>query len=391
MAPSKRIKILSVFGTRPEAIKMAPLIKALKAESRFRHFLLVTAQHREMLDQVLELFSIKVDFDLNIMQTRQSLSQITTRALKGLDRIIEEVRPDLVLVHGDTTSTFVGALSAFYHKIPVAHVEAGLRSFDRFNPYPEEMNRKLTDTIADIFFAPTPIARGNLLREGVSREKILVTGNTVVDALSELSSYLDNYPLPQAIPAAKPFVLIEVHRRENWGKPLRDIATAIHDLAHEFSEFSFVLSLHKNPVVRECLLPSLSTLENVIILEPLSYIGFLALMKKCYIIITDSGGIQEEAPSFHRPVLVTRQVTERPEGVKADTLKVVGTTHRSIFNACKKLILDEKAYRSMTLSPNPFGDGLAALRIRDYLLYFFGFLADKPMEFELSFVKKEKK
>ncbi len=369
---------------------MAPVIKALRTESLFRHFLLVTAQHREMLDQVLELFSIQADFDLNIMQTSQSLSQITTRGLKGLDRIIEEVRPDLVLVHGDTTSTFVGALSAFYHKIPVAHVEAGLRSFDRFNPYPEEMNRRLTDTIADILFAPTPVAKRNLLRERANRGTILVTGNTAVDALSDLSAYLDRSPLPWAVSDSKPFILVEVHRRENWGEPLRQIAKAIHNLALEFPEFSFVLSLHKNPIVRECILPILSGVENVVILEPLSYISFLALMKKCYFIITDSGGIQEEAPSFHRPVLVTRRVTERPEGIKANTLKVVGTTCRSVFRASKKLIVDREVYRSMTLSPNPFGDGRAALRIRDYLLHFFGLREKKPEEFAPNFAKEEK-
>lgn len=377
LAPNSRVRVLTIFGTRPEAIKMAPVVRTLLEDPHFEHFLVVTAQHREMLDQVLELFSIKADFDLDIMEERQTLSQITINALRGLDSVIEKVLPHLVLVHGDTTTTFVGALSAYYHRIPVAHVEAGLRSHDRFNPYPEEMNRLLADTIADIYLTPTSEARKNLRREGVDSKKIFVTGNTVVDALKSLEGYLDQIPLPRPLSPTRPYILAEVHRRENWGEPLRQIALALRDIAQESPDLDIALSLHKNPVVRESLLPVLGETTNVHIFEPFNYLEFLSLMKKSFFIVSDSGGIQEEAPSFHKPVLVTRIVTERPEGVEAGVLKVVGVDRQKVRKACRELIMNKEAYKQMSCSPNPFGDGYASRRIKDYLLYFFG-IGEKP-------------
>lgn len=391
LARNKPIKILTVFGTRPEAIKMAPVVKALKEDKRFSHFLGVTGQHREMLDQVLELFNLKADLDLNIMEERQTLTQITIKALRGLDRAIEKIQPHLVLVHGDTTTTFAGALSAFYHRVRVAHVEAGLRSYDILNPYPEEMNRRLTDELSEIFFAPTAQAGKNLEREGFPKEKIFVTGNTVVDALLSLEPYLDKIPLPYPLSPNRPFILVEVHRRENWGDPLRDISLGLKDLAQEFPHLDIAVSLHKNPVVRENVLPILGGVPNVHVFEPFSYLEFLSLMKKSLFIVSDSGGIQEEAPSFHRPVLVTRRVTERPEGVKAGVLEIVGVEREKVRNSCRNLVLNPDRIEQIGKSPNPFGDGKAASRIRDYLLHFFGFLQVPPQSFNLPLRQTRKK
>lgn len=388
---NKPVKILTIFGTRPEAIKMAPVVKALIEDKHFSHFLGVTGQHREMLDQVLELFNLKADLDLNIMEERQSLTQITIKALRGLERTIEKIKPDLVLVHGDTTTTFVGALSAFYHRVKVAHVEAGLRSHDIQNPYPEEMNRRLTDALSEIYFAPTPQARKNLQREGYPKEKIFVTGNTVVDALLSLEPYLDNIPLPYPLSPKRPFILVEVHRRENWGDPLREISLGLKDVAQEFPHLDIAISLHKNPIVRENVLPALEGTPNIHIFEPFSYLEFLSLMKKSLFIVSDSGGIQEEAPSFHRPVLVTRRVTERPEGVKAGVLEVVGVEREKVRNSCRTLVLNPDRIEQIGKTPNPFGDGRAASRIRDYLLHFFGFIEEVPKSFKPKLRQTQKK
>lgn len=388
---NRRLRILTIFGTRPEAIKMAPVVKALNEDKRFEHFLAITAQHREMLDQVLSLFNIQANFDLNIMEDRQTLSQITIHALKGLDGVIENVSPDLVLVHGDTTTTFVGALSAYYHGVPVAHVEAGLRTHDRFNPYPEEMNRILTDCLADIYFAPTPEAKKNLQSEGKEKEKIYVTGNTVVDALESIESLLDQVPLPSPLTGTRPFVLVEIHRRENWGEPLRQIALAIKDFAQEFPQLDVAFSLHRNPIVRENVVPILEGISNIHLFEPFNYLEFLSLMKRSLFILSDSGGIQEEAPSFHRPVLVTRQVTERPEGVLAGVLEVVGVERERVRGACRRLVLDREHYLRMSHAPNPFGDGQAAWRIREYLLYYFGFQKTLPPPFRAKIPQRKNK
>lgn len=391
MEPNKPIRVLTVFGTRPEAIKMAPVVKILKEDQRFSHFLGVTGQHREMLDQVLELFKLKADLDLNIMEERQTLSQITIKALKGLDRTIEKIKPDLVLVHGDTTTTFVGALSAFYHRVKVAHVEAGLRSHDISNPFPEEMNRRLTDALTEIYFAPTSQALQNLKREGFPEDKIFVTGNTVVDALLSLEVHLDKIPLPHPLSSSRPFILVEVHRRENWGDPLRQISMGLKDVAMEFPHIDIAVSLHKNPVVREDVLPVLEGMPNIHIFEPFSYLEFLSLMKRSLFIVSDSGGIQEEAPSFHRPVLVTRRVTERPEGVEAGVLEVVGVEREKVRNSCRKMLLNPDRIEQMGKSPNPFGDGKASLRIKNYLLYYFGFCRKPPQSFNPKFRQIQKK
>lgn len=387
LEPSKPIRLLSILGTRPEATKMAPVVRILSADDRFQHILVVTAQHREMLDQVMELFHLKADYDLDIMRQRQSLTQITTRSLTGLDRVMEQVRPDLVLVHGDTTTTFAGALSAYYHQIPVAHVEAGLRSGDRLNPYPEELNRILTDDIADICFAPTPRAALNLKREGIKKSKIFITGQTAVDALMSLSRSLNHRALPPPLSRSRPFILVEVHRRENWGEPLRQVSLALHDIAQQFPQLDLVLSLHKNPAVRESIQPQLAGCSNVHILEPLPLLDFLLLMKRCLFVVTDSGGVQEEAPSFHKPVLVTRRVTERPEGVWHHVLKIIGTNRRQVHQEMVRLLQDRQEYLRMTQASNPFGDGQAAERIRDYLLYRFHLQANPPKEFFPVIVK----
>jgi UDP-N-acetylglucosamine 2-epimerase (non-hydrolysing) len=381
LEPSKPIRLLSIFGTRPEATKMAPVVQILSGDSRFHHILVVTAQHREMLDQVMELFQLKADFDLDIMRKHQSLSQITTRSLTGLDRVIEQIKPDLVLVHGDTTTTFAGALSAYYHQIPVAHVEAGLRSGDRLNPFPEELNRILTDDIADICFAPTPRAALNLRREGIKRNKIFVTGQTAVDALMSLARSLDQRALPPPLVETRPFVLVEVHRRENWGEPLKQVSLALSDIAQQFPQLDLVLSLHKNPAVRQSVLPQLAGCTNLHILEPLPFLDFLLLMKRCLFVVTDSGGVQEEAPSFHKPVLVTRRVTERPEGVWHHVSKIIGTNRRRVHQEMVRLLTDPEEYRRMSQASNPFGDGRAAERIRDYLLYNFHLQVSPPEEF----------
>jgi UDP-N-acetylglucosamine 2-epimerase (non-hydrolysing) len=387
LEPSRAIRLLSIFGTRPEATKMAPVVRILSGDDRFHHILVVTAQHREMLDQVMELFRLKADFDLDIMRKSQSLSQITTRSLIGLDRVMKKIKPDLVLVHGDTTTTFAGALSAYYHQIPVAHVEAGLRSGDHLNPYPEELNRILTDDIADICFAPTPEAALNLKREGIKKSKVFITGQTAVDALMSLSRSLNQRVLPPPLSKARPFILVEVHRRENWGEPLKQVSLALCDVAQQFPALDLVLSLHKNPAVRQSILPQLEGYANVHIFEPLPFLDFLFLLKHCLFVVTDSGGVQEEAPSFHKPVLVTRRVTERPEGVWHHVSKIIGTNRQRVHQEIVRLLLDREEYQRMTQAGNPFGDGRAAERIRDYLLYKFHLQVTPPKEFSPRNVK----
>lgn len=380
LVPNRRT-ILSIFGTRPEAIKMAPVVQRLRADPDLCHFLVVTGQHREMLDQVLQLFRLEADVDLKIMQVRQSLAQITTRSLSGLDRLLARKKPDLVLVHGDTTTTLAGALAATYHQVPIGHVEAGLRSFDRNNPFPEEVNRLLTDQLSTLHFAPTVGARRNLRREGIPADRILVTGNTAVDALLGLAPQLASMPLPAPLSPQRPFLLVEVHRRENWGEPLRQIGQALADIARHYPEVDIALSLHKNPIVRASLLPVVSDLDNVHLFEPFILLDFLSLLQKCYFVVTDSGGIQEEAPSFHRPVLVTRRVTERPEGVKANVVRVIGTSRTGVRRACRQLLDNEDSYRRMTLAANPFGDGHASCRIHAAIRRFFSLPTETVTEF----------
>jgi UDP-N-acetylglucosamine 2-epimerase (non-hydrolysing) len=365
-------KVMVVFGTRPEAIKMAPVIRALRLKKSISCQVVVTAQHREMLDQVLELFKIVPDFDLNLMKHGQTLTDITTRVLSGLGEILQRERPDLVLVHGDTTTTFVAALAAFYGQIPVGHVEAGLRTGNKYSPFPEEMNRALTSVLADLHFAPTETAKQNLLNEGVEPDKIFVTGNTVIDALLETVkaeySFLD--PEIQTIlqqRAAGRLILVTTHRRENLGEPMRQIYQALHSMLELFPDTYVIFPVHKNPQVRKVVTELLGSHPRVLLIEPMDYEPFVNLMGRSHLILTDSGGIQEEAPSLGKPVLVVRDTTERPEAVEAGTVSLVGTKYESVLKELKRLLSDRSAYQKMAMAANPYGDGQAAGRIADII------------------------
>jgi UDP-N-acetylglucosamine 2-epimerase (non-hydrolysing) len=367
------MKIISVFGTRPEAIKMAPVVMALARHSALQSVVCVTAQHRQMLDQVLSLFEIVPDYDLNLMRPGQDLFDVTSGVLLGLKPVLEKEHPDLVLVHGDTTTSMAAALAAFYLRIPVGHVEAGLRTHDKFAPFPEEINRRLTGGIADLHFAPTELTRQNLLREGVASDRILITGNTVVDALLAVSARIEaDAGLRERfdrdfsfLDPAKRLILVTGHRRENFGEGFEQICMALADLARSYPEVEILYPVHLNPNVQQPVRRILGTgaLENVHLVEPVDYLPFVYLMKRAHFIITDSGGVQEEAPSLGKPVLVMRDTTERPEAVAAGTVKVVGTDRRRIVAEASLLLDDPAAYRSMSLAHNPYGDGLAATRI----------------------------
>ncbi|HOA35534.1 MAG TPA: UDP-N-acetylglucosamine 2-epimerase (non-hydrolyzing) [Bacillota bacterium] len=374
--------VLSVFGTRPEAIKMAPLIRILKETTGIRTLTAVTAQHREMLDQVLALFEIRPEYDLDLMSPRQTLTEITCRALAGLEQVLVRVKPDLVLVHGDTTTTFAAALSSFYHGVAVGHVEAGLRTFNKRSPFPEELNRRLTGSLADLHFAPTARARENLLREGIPADTIFVTGNTVIDALQTTvrPDFTFPEPLLNRIDFSRPVLLAEVHRRENWGEPLEAICRAFRRLVDDL-QLPLIFPVHRNPVVRETVERLLSNHESIHLLEPLDTASFHNLMQRCRLVLTDSGGIQEEAPSLGRPVLVLRDITERPEAVEAGTVKVVGTAEEAVYSAARHLLENPAAYDAMARAINPYGDGRAARRIREALLYHFGLRPDRPADF----------
>ena len=363
------MKILSVFGTRPEAIKMAPVLAELNKYPEITSVACVTAQHREMLDQVLELFEIQPEYDLSIMQPNQSLAEITARALTKLDEVLTKEQPDWVLVQGDTTTAMVGALAAFYHQIKVGHVEAGLRSFDKYQPFPEEINRKIATSISDLHFAPTEVSKQNLIREGINEANILVTGNTVIDALLQVADKpydWDSSPL-SAIPRDKKIILVTAHRRENHGEPLHNICAALRTLAEQFSDVQIVYPVHLNPNVQKIVRASLGDIPNVTLLEPLEYLPLVHLMKQSYFVITDSGGIQEEAPGLGKPVLVLREVTERPEGVTAGTVKLVGTDTATIINEATNLLTNEATYQTMSQAVNPYGDGKASERIVEKL------------------------
>lgn len=370
----KKIKVLSIFGTRPEAIKMAPVVKQLEADERFESKVCVTGQHREMLDQVLALFGIDPDFDLDIMSANQGLSQITSAVVLGLDQIFKSFHPDYVLVHGDTSTTSAASLSAYYHQIKIGHVEAGLRTGNLYSPWPEEGNRRITGTIADLHFAPTPEAKENLLRENINESQCFVTGNTVIDALLMTKQSIENND-EQSKKISEQFskvlgektVLITGHRRENFGQGFINICTAIAELADEFPSVHFVYPVHLNPNVRNIVNTHLAGIDNVLLIEPQDYRPFVYLMDKSTIILTDSGGIQEEAPSLGKPVLVMRDTTERPEAVKAGTVKLVGTSKESIVENISLLLRDKKAYEAMSGAHNPYGDGEAAKRICDII------------------------
>ncbi len=365
------IKVMSIFGTRPEAIKMAPLVKELERRKEIESIVCVTAQHREMLDQVLNTFDIKPDYDLNIMKQGQSLADVTTRALVGLEEVIKEVKPDIVLVHGDTTTTFAGALAAFYNQVAIGHVEAGLRTYDKYSPYPEEMNRQMVDRLSDMYYAPTEISKNNLLKENIDESKIYITGNTAIDAMS--TTVDENYTHPELdwIKPGEKMILLTAHRRENLGEPMRHIFRAIKRIVDEFSDVKVIYPIHMNPKVREVANEVFGDADRVKLIEPLEVFDFHNFQNKSYIILTDSGGIQEEAPSLGKPVLVLRDTTERPEGIKAGTLKLVGTDEDVIYEETKKLLLDKKEYEKMSKASNPYGDGHASERIVDAIIKYF--------------------
>lgn len=364
-----KLKVMTVFGTRPEAIKMAPLVLELKKHEEIETIVTVTAQHREMLDQVLETFKITPDYDLNIMKARQTLIDVTTRGLEGLDAVMKEARPDIVLVHGDTSTTFVASLAAFYNQIPIGHVEAGLRTGNKYSPYPEEMNRQLTGVMADIHFAPTEQAKENLLRENKQEHTIVVTGNTAIDALSTTVDDSYTHPILEKLVGER-MILLTAHRRENLGEPMRHIFGAIKRLLHEHEDVEVVYPIHLNPVVREIATDVLGGESRVHLIEPLDVFDFHNFAAKSFMIMTDSGGVQEEAPSLGKPVLVLRDTTERPEGISAGTLKLAGTDEEQIYQLATELLTDEQAYKKMAHASNPYGDGHASERIVKALITF---------------------
>lgn len=365
---NKMIKVMSIFGTRPEAIKMAPLVKELERREETESIVCVTAQHRQMLDQVLDTFAITPDYDLNIMKQGQTLSDITTAALLGLEGVIKEARPDLILVHGDTTTTFAGALAAFYQQVAIGHVEAGLRTDNKYSPYPEEMNRQMVDRLTDMFFAPTALSRENLLRENVPAEKIYVTGNTAIDAMA--TTVRGDYAHPELdwIGENERLILLTAHRRENLGDPMRSIFRGVRRIVDEFPDVKVLYPIHLNPAVRQVAREVFEGCERIRLIEPLEVFDFHNFQNRSFIILTDSGGIQEEAPSLGKPVLVLRDTTERPEGIEAGTLKLVGTDEETIYRETRRLLTDGEEYRRMSRASNPYGDGHASQRIADAII-----------------------
>jgi len=377
------IKVMTVFGTRPEAIKMCPLVKELESRDGIESIVCVTAQHRQMLDQVLKLFEITPDYDLNIMRDRQTLTGITTRALEGLEQVLEEAKPDLVLVHGDTTTTFAGSLAAYYHQVPVGHVEAGLRTYQKYFPFPEEMNRKMTGAIADLHFSPTISNKNNLLKENVDESRIYITGNTVIDALKTTvrKDYEFFTPELQNIDFEnRKIITMTAHRRENLGKPLEQICNAVLRIAKEFSDVTVIYPVHLNPKVRETAFSILGEQENVMLIEPLDVEELHNLMDRCLFLLTDSGGIQEEAPALGKPVLVLRNETERPEAVEAGTVRMAGCEEEVVYEMTKQLLTEKAEYEKMSRAVNPYGDGEACRRIVDAILHYFG-QGEKPEDF----------
>lgn len=381
------IKVMTVFGTRPEAIKMAPVVLELqKHADEIKTIVTVTAQHRQMLDQVLDLFQIKPDYDLDIMSQGQTLYDITTKAILGLKTVLEKEKPDLVLVHGDTTTTFAGALASYYQQIPVGHVEAGLRTGNIYSPFPEEMNRKLTGAISAIHFAPTPTAKQNLLKESIDEKNIYVTGNTVIDALmtTVAGEYsFKNTPLQDVDFTNHRIILLTTHRRENLGEPMRHIYKALRRIIDEVADTEIVFPVHRNPLVRQVVEEELAGVDRIHLIDPMEYEPFANLMSLSSLVLTDSGGIQEEAPSLGKPVLVLRDTTERPEAVEAGTVRLIGTDKDVVYEETKRLLTNQQAYDAMSNAVNPYGDGKASQRIVQAILHTFGGASDKPEEFTL--------
>lgn len=363
----KKIKVMSIFGTRPEAIKMAPLIKELETREEIDSIVCVTAQHREMLDQVLTTFSIKPDYDLNIMKKGQTLSEITARVLRGIEEVLEKEKPNIVLVHGDTTTTFASALAAFYQQISIGHVEAGLRTYNKYSPFPEEMNRQMVDCLTDMYFAPTNLSKENLVKEGISPEKIYITGNTVIDAMSKtVDSNYKNEILDWV--GNDRLILLTAHRRENLGENMYSIFNAVNKIVNEFDDVKVIYPMHLNSKVREIAQEVLGNNAKVKLIEPLEVFDFHNFQNKAYLILSDSGGVQEEAPSLGKPVIVLRDTTERPEGIEAGTLVLAGTEEENIYKITKNLLEDENKYKAMSKAVNPYGDGKASERIVDAII-----------------------
>ncbi len=382
----RKIRVMSVFGTRPEAIKMAPLVQTLARRPEFESLCCLTGQHRQMLDSVMEIFQLEAQYDLNIMEQRQTLSTITTKTLLGMERVLEEAKPDLILVHGDTSTTFAGALAAFYHKVPVGHVEAGLRTYDKYSPYPEEMNRTLVGDIAHLHFAPTRANAENLRKEAI-RGEIFVTGNTVIDAMKttvqpgfrfeeDILNHLDY--------VGRKVITLTCHRRENYGQPMEDIMSAVAEIVRENPEVEVVYPVHLSPVVQECAKRILGGLDRVHLIAPLDVAQMHNLMARSYLILTDSGGLQEEAPAMAKPVLVLRRETERPEAIEAGTVKLAGVEKDRIISMTRELLRDPTAYNAMAKAVNPYGDGNACQRIADAIAWHFGLLKDRPQDFEAN-------
>ncbi|SES83165.1 UDP-N-Acetylglucosamine 2-epimerase [Natronincola peptidivorans] len=380
----KKLKVMTIFGTRPEAIKMAPLVKKLQEAEGIDSILCVTAQHREMLDMVLNLFELQPDYDLNIMQHGQTISDITVKVLKGMEQILQETKPDIILVHGDTTTTFVAALAAFYQQIPVGHVEAGLRSGNIYSPYPEEMNRRLTGSLANLHFAPTEGNYKNLVKEDIQEKNIYITGNTVIDALLQVvkKDYLFEDPRLNKIDYEnKKVLLMTCHRRENWGEPMKNIFEAVVEITQKHKDVEVVFPVHLNPSIRSLAKEIMGETKAMHLIEPLDYEPFANLLNKAHLILTDSGGIQEEAPALGKPILVMRTETERPEAVEAGTVKVVGVEKEAIIKEVDKLLLNSKDYLHMANAVNPYGDGRACERIITALKYHLGLSQEVPESF----------
>ncbi len=375
-------KIMFIFGTRPEAIKMAPIMAEIKKHKTFlKEVVVVTGQHREMLDQVLSLFGIQPDHDLRIMEEGQTVSSVVGKSLRGLESVIVRERPDFILVQGDTSTTFAASLAAFYHRVPLGHVEAGLRTYNKFAPFPEEINRRLTSQLADLHFAPTQTAVLSLLKENVEKDRIVLTGNTVIDALLTVAGR--PYDLSNAginIKKDRKNILLTAHRRENFGEPLEQICKAVRKIAENYAKVEIFIPVHRNPKVRSTVKSLLGRIDNIQLIEPLGYEAFVHLMKASYLILTDSGGIQEEAPSLGKPVLVLRDITERPEAVEAGVVRVIGTKSERILEETEKLLTRSEEYDKMVKKVNPYGDGQASLRIIGELLYQFGFTKQRPEE-----------
>ena len=378
MEITKKIKVMLAFGTRPEAIKMAPLVIKMRQEKCFDVKVVLTAQHREMLDQVMQIFEIKSDYDLNIMQHSQTLYHTTTSILNGIGEILRKEKPDLLLVHGDTTTTFAASLAAFYEKVKVGHIEAGLRSFDKHNPFPEEINRVLTDSISDLYFAPTYISKQNLIAENRNPKNIFITGNTVIDALLYISK--NDYEAEILKNTDGDFILATVHRRENWGEPLRNICEAFDKITRQ-NNIKLILPVHPNPKIKSVVYEMLGANKNIFLTEPFEYVDLVSILKKCKLVLTDSGGLQEEAPAFGKPVLVMRKTTERPEAIEKGTGMLVGNCTDVIVNAVTKLLNDESEYSKMANAVNPYGDGKASERTIESIKYHFGILKNRPADF----------